>query len=55
MIVISAAVVTENPQHAARAAEVLARAAAGLVLDGIDVSVSMGIPMEDEDDDGAQT
>lgn len=46
-VVISATVVTDNPEHAARAAEVLARAAAGLVLDGIDVSVAMGVP-EDE-------
>lgn len=46
-IVISASVVTENPEHANRAAEVLGRAAAGLVLDGINVNLSMGIP-EDE-------
>ena len=45
-VVISASVVTENPDQAA---EVLARAAAGLVLEGIAVSVSMGVP-DDKDD-----
>lgn len=40
-MVITATVVTDDPEHAARAAEVLARAAAGLVLDGISVSVSL--------------
>jgi hypothetical protein len=49
VIVVSATVVTENPEHAARAAEVLARAAAGLVLDGISVNVSLGIPDDDEE------
>lgn len=47
-IVVSATVVTDDPTHAARAAEVLARAAAGLVLDGISVTVSLGVPEEDE-------
>ncbi|HEU4543005.1 MAG TPA: hypothetical protein VFR23_17880 [Jiangellaceae bacterium] len=47
-MVISATVVTDDATKAARAAEVLARAAAGLVLDGIDVSVSMGIPSDDD-------
>lgn len=46
-IVISATVVTEDHAAALKAAEVLARAAAGLVLDGIDVSVSMGRPSDD--------
>ncbi|HZN75884.1 MAG TPA: hypothetical protein VFC00_30000 [Micromonosporaceae bacterium] len=46
-IVVSATVVTDDPGHAARAAEVLARAAAGLVLEGITVSVSMAVPDED--------
>jgi hypothetical protein len=50
VIIISASVVTDNPEHATRAAEVLARAATGLVLDGIDVSVAMGIPPEDDPD-----
>ena len=48
-VVISASVVIENPDHAAKAAEVLARAAAGLVLEGIAVSVFVGVP-DDEDD-----
>lgn len=47
-VVISATVVTDNPVDAARAAEVLARAAAGLVLEGIPVSVSMGVPEEEQ-------
>lgn len=40
-IAISASVFTESPEEAAKAAEALARVAAGLVLDGIDVSVNM--------------
>jgi hypothetical protein len=48
-VVISASVVIENPDHAAKAAEVLARAAAGLVLEGIAVSVSMGVPGDEDD------
>jgi hypothetical protein len=48
-IVISASVVTENPDHPAKAAEVFGRAAAGLVLEGIAVSVSMGVPDDEED------
>lgn len=47
-VVVSATVVTEDPTHATKAAEVLARAAAGLVLDGIAVSVSMGLPDDEE-------
>lgn len=47
-IVVSATVVTEDPEHAAQAAEVLARAAAGLVLAGISVNVSLGV-VEDEE------
>ncbi len=50
IVVVSATVVTENPEHAARAAEVLARAAAGLVLDGINVNVSLGIPDDDPEE-----
>jgi hypothetical protein len=50
-IVISATVVTEDQTQATRAAEVLARAAAGLVLEGMNVSVSMGIPDDDDDTD----
>lgn len=47
-IVISATVVTEDTTHATRAAEVLARAAAGLVLEGMNVSVSLGVPEDDD-------
>jgi hypothetical protein len=50
VVVISATVVTKNPDHVAKAAEVLARAAAGLALEGIDVSLSFGIPEDDEPD-----
>lgn len=50
VVVVSASVVTSDPQHIARAAEVLARAAAGLVLDGIDVTVGMGTPTEDDEE-----
>jgi hypothetical protein len=49
-IVISASVVTDNPEHATRAAEVLARAATGLVLEGIYVNVSMGIAEEETEE-----
>lgn len=48
-IIISATVVTDDESHATRAAEVLARAAAGLVLDGVPVMVSMGQVDDDED------
>jgi hypothetical protein len=47
--VVSVSVVSENPEHIVKAAEVFARAAAGLVLDGIMVNLSMG-QGEDEDD-----
>lgn len=50
-IVISATVVTDDQEQALKAAEVLARAAAGLVLDGVNVSVHMGIA-DDEDEEG---
>lgn len=40
-MVISATVVTTDHEKAARAAEVLARAAAGLVLDEISVSLML--------------
>jgi len=49
LMVISATVVTANSEHAAKAAEILARAAVGLVLDGIDVSVSMGVPTDENE------
>ena len=41
VVVVSVSVVIDQSEHIARAAEVLARAAAGLVLEGISVSVSM--------------
>lgn len=40
-IYIGASVITRVPEHALKASEVLARAAAGLILDGISVSVNM--------------
>lgn len=40
-IAISASVFTDSHEEAAKAAEALARVAAGLVLDGIEVSVNM--------------
>lgn len=40
-MVISASVVTDDAQHATRAAEALARVCAGLVLDGISVNLSL--------------
>ncbi len=40
-MVISCSIVTDDHEHAVKAAEALARVAAGLVLDGISVSVSM--------------
>lgn len=52
VVVISATVVTRNADHIAKAGEVLARAAAGLALEGIDVSLSFGIP--DDDDEPAE-
>ena len=50
-IVISASVVTNNPEHATRAAEVFARAAAGLVLDGVGVSIGMQMVPDEPDDE----
>jgi hypothetical protein len=47
-VVVSATVVTANPEHVAKAGEILGRAA-GLALDGIDVMLSFGIPEDDED------
>lgn len=50
VVVVSVAVVTAKPETVARAAEVLARAAAGLVMEGIDVSVSLGVPDEEPEE-----
>lgn len=55
LFVISASVVTDTPMHATKAAEVLARAAAGLLLDGIQASLTMGIPVDDDEDEDATT
>ena len=49
-IAICASVFTEDHEEAAKAAEALARVAAGLVLDGIDVSVNMHRLTDEEDD-----
>lgn len=51
VMVISATVVTSAPDQAVKAAEILTRAATGLILDGINVSVTMGIPEDDEGPD----
>lgn len=49
-IYIAASVITRVPEHALKASEVLARAAAGLILDGISVSVNMHTIDPEEDD-----
>lgn len=49
VVVVSATVVTRNSEHVAKAGEVLARAAAGLALEGIAVSLSFGIPEDDDE------
>ena len=51
-LVLSLSVVTEDQSEATKTAEVMARAATGLALDGIDVSLSIGT-VEDEDDAGS--
>lgn len=51
--VILASVVTDNPEHAAKAAEVLARALAGLALEGITVGLNMS-QQEDEESETEQ-
>lgn len=48
LTVVSLTVVSENPEHVTRAAEVMARAAAGLVLEGVTVNLNLGIPSDDE-------
>lgn len=50
-MVISATVVTDDHEQATRAAEVLARAATGLVLDGVSVSLALYRADDPEDDD----
>ncbi len=49
-IVVSVGIVSNNPADVVRAGEVFARAASGLVLEGVNVSVSFGIPTEDNDE-----
>jgi hypothetical protein len=50
-MVVSLTVVSTEAEHITRAAEVMARAAAGLALEGIMVSLTLGTP-SDEDDEG---
>jgi hypothetical protein len=50
-LVVSATVVTQDQGRAARAAEVLARAATGLGLEGLNVSITIGTAVDIEDDD----
>jgi hypothetical protein len=52
VIVVSVTVVSDDPNQVSKAAEVLARAAAGLALEGINVQVTMGTVQEEEDPDG---
>jgi hypothetical protein len=49
-LVITLSVVTESQANATRAAESFARLATGLVLDGIDVSLSL-LELEADDDE----
>ncbi len=51
--VVQALVITDDPGHATRVAEVFARAAAGLLLDGIDVRIDLS-NAEDCDDPNHQ-
>jgi hypothetical protein len=47
---LTVAVVTKDSQHLIKAVEVLSRAAAGLTLDGITVTITMGVPELAEED-----
>lgn len=47
-IVVSVTVVTDDPEQVTRTGEAFNRAAAGLALDGISVSVDYGIPNDDD-------
>lgn len=49
-LVVSATVITTNADHVARATEAFGRAAAGLALEGMSVSVT--VATLDDDDDG---
>jgi hypothetical protein len=48
-MVVSLTVVSAEPEHVTRAAEVMARAAAGLALEGIMVNLSMGTPSDEDE------
>ena len=47
--VVSLTVVTDRPDHVVRASEVFARAAAGLTLEGVNVSLHFSVEDDDED------
>lgn len=49
-IVISASVVTDDPHFAALASDAFNRAANELALQGMDVSLTLTYPRDDEDD-----
>lgn len=54
-VVVTAAVVSDNPEHITRAFEAFSRAAAGLALEGVAVYLEAGAPddeVEDEDIEG---
>jgi hypothetical protein len=48
-LVVSFTVVTDDQNEAARAAEVMARAATGLALEGTMISLTIGTVDDDED------
>lgn len=50
-LVVSLSVVTDDPEAAARSAEVMARAAAGLALEGLSVSLSLGTVIDEDEDE----
>lgn len=52
-VVVSITVVTDDALMVARAAEVMARAAAGLALEGTMVSVTIGMVDDDDDPPGS--
>lgn len=49
--VLTASVTTEEPAQVAQVAEVLARAAAGLALEGITVNVSIVQVLDDDEEE----
>ena len=51
-VYIGCSVITKLPEHALKASEVLARTAAGLMLEGISVSVNMHTIDPEADDAG---